>query len=147
MTTIAVKDGIVAADSGLSHGDLIYSGYAKIWRKKDDGSIVGVAGDAGLSAKFQKWAAEGGERPVIGNSEEGSAVIVSSDGKILVVDSHNEPFRPPTAFYALGSGFELAMGAMAAGASAQRAVEIACKYDQGSSKPVKALRLEAKGKP
>ena len=44
---------------------------------------------------------------------------------------------------ALGSGLEFAMGAMYAGKSAKEAVEIACKLDNGSAKPVKTRKITA----
>jgi len=39
-------------------------------------------------------------------------------------------------FFAIGSGAAIALGAMAFGASAEVAVEIACRYDTCSGPPV-----------
>ena len=53
------------------------------------------------------------------------------------------------AHYAIGSGTKLALGAMDAGRSAKRAVEIACGRDPYTAGPVVTMRLtpERKRKP
>jgi len=46
-------------------------------------------------------------------------------------------------FYALGSGYQVAMGAMEFGATAEEAVRAAIKWDTGSGGDVTVLRLGA----
>lgn len=50
-------------------------------------------------------------------------------------------------FAAVGSGSDAALGAMACGADARKAVRIACKYDLHSRPPVHILSLGTKLKP
>ncbi len=47
-----------------------------------------------------------------------------------------------TDFYAIGSGFEIALGAMEMGASAKKAVEIAIKYDGCCGGKVRILKFD-----
>lgn len=43
---------------------------------------------------------------------------------------------------AVGSGYQFALGAMAAGKTAKQAVEIACRYDNNSQAPVRVVPLK-----
>lgn len=45
---------------------------------------------------------------------------------------------------AVGSGYQFALGAMAAGKSAKQAVEIACRYDSYSRAPVREMNVNPK---
>jgi ATP-dependent protease HslVU (ClpYQ) peptidase subunit len=49
-------------------------------------------------------------------------------------------------FAAVGSGSELAMGALAAGASARRAVRVACEFDINSRPPIHVVPLSTMSK-
>jgi len=51
------------------------------------------------------------------------------------------PLHLEAPFFASGSGRFLAMGAMAAGASAEQALQIACDMDQGTSGPVHSFKV------
>jgi ATP-dependent protease HslVU (ClpYQ) peptidase subunit len=48
-------------------------------------------------------------------------------------------FEPHRGIWALGSGSEIAIGAMAAGASAVDACGLACEFDAGSGLPIVAV--------
>jgi hypothetical protein len=53
----------------------------------------------------------------------------------LVTELHGE-------YFAIGSGFRLAMGALAMGATAMQAVEVCCDLDDMTRRPMMALSIE-----
>ncbi len=69
-------------------------------------------------------------------------MVVNPDGEVVHYDRHLVPIRVANEFHAIGSGRKLALGAMMAGASADKAVEIACHYDNGSREPIRTIRLQ-----
>jgi len=70
-----------------------------------------------------------------------TALVVTPKGEMQLWDSSMtfEPLR--TDFYAIGSGGDVAMGAMEMGASSRRAVMAAIKWCSGCGAPVTTLRL------
>lgn len=67
--------------------------------------------------------------------------MIGRDGQISHFSERLRPYKVHASFYAIGSGRRLAIGAMAAGASAKEAVEIACRFDTHSRGPVNAARV------
>ncbi len=131
MTTIAFRDGTLAADSQATNGHLKGSTRVKIARN-ERGDLAGASGDCGFTAKFLRWF-EGGEKsdpPECHTDDSGPDV-----GVIYRVSGEIEMFEPSGSFvihaeyHAIGSGCHLALGAMAAGFSAEAAVEVAAKHD------------------
>lgn len=137
MTIIAYRDGVMAADSQVT-GNFTTLGI-KLHRKS--GKIIGFAGDLHQALVFVDWYFDSKQRkPDIANENDWVALVASKDG--LEEWNHSlRPVRVPEMFYAIGSGAEVAMGAMEAGASAKRAAEIACKRADGCGGPVVTMRL------
>lgn len=66
-----------------------------------------------------------------------SCILVDPTGtRIWIIDEELVPFEPLDDFVAVGAGATYALGALAAGADAKRAVEIACQLDTNSFEPV-----------
>lgn len=129
MTTIAYRDGVMAGDS-LITSDNVRCGYMRKIARRDDGALCGVCGSASLLRAILAWFLSGEPadgRPQI-TDNDACFIIVRTNGR---VESHDQRgFSDDTApFFALGSGRELAMGAMAAGATAIEAVRAAAKLD------------------
>lgn len=138
MTTIAT-DGKALAGDGLitSNGTVFGSQFAKV-TKLPDGRITGVAGSAFHVAPFVAWLEAGGDPPEL--DEHFDALVLSPDGTCR---SYDEKCRcileeVPTA---AGSGRELAIGAMLAGASPKQAVEIAAQRDVGTGGTIVSISL------
>jgi ATP-dependent protease HslVU (ClpYQ) peptidase subunit len=76
-------------------------------------------------------------------SEEGEEIktdwLLFHNGGLVTIDNMGSCVRLQSPFWAIGSGSWLALGAMEAGASSKRAVEIACKHHNGCSPPVQVL--------
>jgi hypothetical protein len=120
--------------------EIILSGSSvKIRRHK--GLLIGGAGCTAICHRFHEWVVNGmkGKCPVEGfNSANG--FIVAPDGKVVVWGSSG-PWVNETGMISFGSGGDVAMGAMLAGASAIEAVEAAIKIDVHSGGPVRSLTL------
>ena len=156
MTSIAWRDGILAADSQVSNGDLRRGVDRKVWFRQFAGVNVyfGFSGDAVVGQKFTDlltlsedvdqfltlWEAYEGRKGAE-NRFEGFIIWDQKDptfGQKCWLFYHDFPmcqhyFKDYIAF---GSGRDLAMGAMAMGATAIDGVNVAVKYDNGSGLPV-----------
>ncbi len=88
------------------------------------------------NAKVRDWFVNGreGERPV----GDIHMILVPPEGPALMVNDFGES-EICAPFYAIGSGYELAMGAMAMGASAEEAVRVAIQYDIHSGGEITVL--------
>lgn len=120
-------------------GNFITSGV-KLYRR--NGKIIGFAGDVHQAMVFVDWYFDSKQRkPDLANENDWHALVASKTG----LEEWNHTLRPVPVydrFYAIGSGAEVAMGAMEAGASAKRAAEIACKRADGCGLPVVTMRLK-----
>lgn len=71
-------------------------------------------------------------------------LMVAPDGSLRRLTKGGvASFEAP--FYADGSGGEYAMGAMAMGANARQAVQVACRFDLASGDGIDTLTLRTKG--
>lgn len=138
MTTIAYRDGVVASDSLSTSHQLRDDHGPKIYRVGK--AIVAAAGSRPLCLKFRDWVAGGmkGECPFEGK-DEGNGLIVTAEHVVCWGEFGPWPVRSP--FYALGSGYQIAMGAMALGADPRRAVAVAIDFDTGSGGQIQVLSL------
>ena len=143
MTTIAYKDGILASDSLISNSCGVAVGkMCKVAKGKSTvGAAAGVYGDV---VAFLAWVTDHdcdmAKRPKFEGALNG--LIVYSDGALICIDGNFAPGALGVDVAAIGAGLELALGAMAAGASAEQAVAIACDLDLSSGLPVHHVRLE-----
>lgn len=142
MTTIAYKDGVLAADTGVEVNGIYVGKVSKIITNDygQMGSLAGRMSDLGIFERWMKAGADKDELPQF-TSEKAEAFLVNKDGSTEYITSLGF-FTIDSPYHAEGSGFELAMGAMEAGATAIQAVEIAIKLDIGSHGPVTQARLK-----
>ncbi len=142
MTTIAFKDGIFAADSQCTGGGVIVGRHEKI-RDFPGGWFAGT-GCTSDCMKMHRWIVEGEKRDAEPKIDDNSmALVIMTNGQVRHLDNCLIFYEIDAPFHALGSGAQIAMGAMAAGATATEAVEIACRFDTGSSGPVQTVRVTA----
>lgn len=144
MTTIAVRDGVMAADRRVTCGDAIAGEVGKLMMLPD-GRVVGVCGQPmGMAAVFE-WIANGAKfDEVPPESKDGDimALVLHPDGAVEHFEN-GRPMRIAAAFHAEGSGRAFALGAMAMGATAVQAVETAIRFDSKSGGGVDALWVDA----
>lgn len=144
MTTIAYRNGIMAADSGCFNAGLYEGEVDKISILPDLG-VLGCCGEYGAILKVVEWLTSGGkpsEKPRLSRDSEFAGLLVKWDGEVVHYQIGLRPLRMAAEFHAIGSGRHLAIGAMAAGVSAEQAVRIACHYDQMSMEPVSTQAIQ-----
>ena len=102
--------------------------------------LFATAGGVSEGELFYEWIKRKGrgKRPVV--SDDFSAMALRTDG-LWLYDSQLVPM-PLMNAHAIGSGCQAARAALMAGATLQRAVEIACEIDAGSALPVQTYLLE-----
>lgn len=147
MTTIAFRDGIMAADTQETQGESQLR-CKKLYRctsPKGRRVIIGTAGGSFSGMVYVDWFKEGGDRPSvldnISNDEDFHNLIW--DGKNLFeVNWLWRPIKVPTPkFFAIGSGAPAALGALHMGASAKEAVNVAKKIDIYTGGRVVSMKL------
>ena len=142
MTIICYKDGVLAADSNVTEGDMAYGLMRKIIRSPK-GILAGAAGDASVISSFLRWVALGMKahgKPKIDGELDG--MIIRQNGAIFFFESNLVPFKVSSPFHAAGSGQQMGIGAMAADKSAVEAVAIVCQRIITCGGPLQALRLD-----
>lgn len=145
MTTIAWRGAFVAADTRVTRGDVVLPERAeKLWR-------VNATCVAAFSGSV--WALEGAKRwlatanmddllAVPGPKLKDALLVVFWPERIVEFGDDGETTVNQTrGFYAWGSGLPVAFGALAAGASAERAVEIASEFDAATGGEVVVMPI------
>lgn len=131
MTTIATDGTTMACDGRGCVGDIIVSDKgAKIYRL-GDGSLLGLSGAAFAGDQFADWLDNGARKDEFPKDiGEYRVLHLLVDGMVRYYSEHSaRAWRPAELPIAIGSGGELATGAMLAGASPAEAVEIASLRD------------------
>jgi len=141
MTTIAWDGKTLAADRRVSYGSISDAKMTKIAKTKF--GLCGAAGNSSLAAGFKRWFHNGekGDPPTLGKDGEiATAFIIRSSGLRLHYDQCGWYEVDPGPF-AIGSGYEIAIGAMESGKSAVQAVQIAAKLDGCTGNEIDILEL------
>lgn len=146
MTTIAYRDGVLAADSGVCSDSGWCMGHTDKLIHLPDGGCFGCSGDGAEVLVFERWMTSGRHGSPEGTSSV-RAIVVWGDGSVQVLNGRGDAATVRwigNGFVAIGSGWPVAVAAMMAGADAVRAVEIAIELDPYSSGPVSSWykRLE-----
>jgi ATP-dependent protease HslVU (ClpYQ) peptidase subunit len=130
MTTIATDGRTMAGDGRITaHSEVLTDTAVKVHRLPD-GRVVGVAGCSYSCIEFVRYMSEpGASRPQV--DDEFTALVMHPDGRVEMMNARMVPLQIDTPI-AIGSGADYATGAMLAGASPVRAVEIAVMKDSGS---------------
>lgn len=147
MTTIAYRDGIMAADTQGNRG-----GIRSVTRKlhRIDNRIVGFSGNYQDGLTFVAWVRDGMKMDALpefrgyGRTDDApdiNALVLSPDGLVQWTE-HFQPMPITEPFFAIGSGFVSAMTAMHMGASAAKAVEIAMLIDVETGGEIQVERCE-----
>lgn len=143
MTSIAYKDGELAADTLCVNGHT-RTGYTRKIGRGPTGELVGSSGTTTFSRRFVEWIESGrqGDCPTPIDDNEGVrefGFVVLTDGTIEQHEPEGVTFLKADMF-GCGSGRQVVLGAMAAGASAYKAVEIAIALDCYSGGEITVLK-------
>ncbi|MCP5005525.1 MAG: hypothetical protein GY941_16540 [Planctomycetes bacterium] len=141
MTTIAYKDGVLAADSMVcTKNGIKIAQINKIIKNKN--GMAGIAGNLGDVSKIKEWMNIGADiNKLLDFSKGSSAIFIKPDGSINFIEE-GSVINVAADFVAVGTGEEIAMASMMAGVSAKKAVHIACKLDAYSGGKIKTVRMK-----
>lgn len=141
MTTIAYKNGVMAADRLCTKGGLVTGTVRKVW--KSQGLLYGVAGSISAVQQIMKWSKGDRNRlPTITHNVPFCCMVVAQRGQVFEFSNDDRDGCILTCDqYAIGSGADLALGAMLAGSGARRAVRLACDLDVHSGGGIDVIRL------
>lgn len=125
--TVIATDGRSMSGDGLSRdrGGLVCSFSVRKVRRLPDGRIMGVAGNPFDINNLEKWLTEGGEFPELQDTDSFDLLVLEPNGDVYCYAKHGRRSKELLPI-AIGSGTDLAVGAMEAGASPEQAVRIAC---------------------
>lgn len=134
MTTIAYRDGVLAADGRSTSGHLIVNDKTTKIHRLSDGVLFALAGNDAYEAPMLYALEEGGPLPAYDFDNDGGfiAVLVEVDGTLKTYEGEGDFSYVTDQFAAFGSGADFAYGAMEMGATAERAVQVACRRDKNS---------------
>jgi ATP-dependent protease HslVU (ClpYQ) peptidase subunit len=139
MTTVAANRLTMAGDSQVTAGIERVATWVKVWRFND--AIYGTAGNLTDCMKFKSWQLEYGQDPEKAPelTDEFSAMCLNKRG--LFFFNKELIMLKTRGFHAIGSGSDYAIGAMAHGATPERAVRLTIKLDVNSGGRVRSLSL------
>jgi len=128
MTTIAYRNGQIAGDTLVSGGGIHDCTAIKVARN-DRGDLAGACGEAVYCHQFLEWFVSGEKFPSPDVPEGATSFVVRATNPDRV-ECWEKPgfFSVSAPYFAVGSGRELAYGAMAFGAEAHQAVICAAKH-------------------
>lgn len=150
MTIIVYRDGIMAADMQVTGGNSV-KGFSRKIAKNTKGDLIGLAGDAGWAAAVLAWFLQGekSKPPTYVDPSDhscGSVLIVRAKNpkivhRIMGDDNWYVAAMHGTASggFCIGSGNEIAAGALFMGASAIDAVKAAIALECGCGGDILAI--------
>jgi hypothetical protein len=144
MTSIAYRNGILAADTAIWSGGVIVAHQRKV--AKLDGYLFGAAGDPGAVQRFLKdgFAAWTGGRMLKVTDQGFVGLVIRPDGSVLRMTEHGEAMEAlPADWHAIGRCADFLIGAMAANAhlSAPEAIRLAIKWTDSAAGDVHVERI------
>lgn len=133
MTVIAWDGSVLAADKQATNAGLKMTA-TKIRRIND--CICAVSGDWDRAQSMFEWFARGAKVEDYPESQKSTddfvgMVVVHPDNTVVKYERSPYPYQIEDKTFAMGSGRDFALGAMATGANAIQAVHIASRFDNG----------------
>lgn len=147
MTTIAVRDRIMAADTMGCRGS---TPRRAVKLHRVNGDIIGFSGNYADGLVFVRWWADGHDLKALpefrqygrdGDEPDFCALVLTADG-LTEWTEHFQPMPVTDEFFAIGSGAMAAMAAMSMGASAAHAVLVASRVDINTGSEIISEKFE-----
>lgn len=140
MTTIVCNREGMAADKRISGAAIFKS--QKIFRV--NGSLIGFAGNVEQALRFIEWRRSPEQRPQFSDGPSFEALELTPDGALIWWGAEMVGVEVQDEYYAIGSGAQIALGAMAMGATLKEAIQIAARWDTATGKEVQTMNLKGK---
>ena len=150
MTVIAWDNKIVCSDSRSTDGNggaTICNKLFRISKGVHKGHVLATAGHDTAGMSFVEWYTDPKlEKPKIQFEDEFFLIAIFTPDGAFYADDHCVliPFQKGP--YAIGSGGDIALGAMSMGASPAKAVRIACRYNAFCGLPIQTMKLPERRK-
>ncbi|MFC3072354.1 hypothetical protein [Shinella pollutisoli] len=141
MTTVAYRDGVLAADSRFMVNGWKQPHPAKKLFRMKDGAVCAVTGDYAISVEFVRWLDGDRAQPAPQLGDMGRVIHMAKDGTLTIYEMSGS-FEVSCEFTAFGSGSPAAQAAMYMGADAIKAVEIAALLDDATGGNVCHMKCE-----
>lgn len=146
MSTIAWDGHTLVADRQATYGEvaLTCGGKATKLRKLPNGEVAGIVGTMSMGFALIEWYLAGAEPhlyPLMSSDCQATLIVVGPSGPVRQYELTPHPLTFKESFLAWGSGRDLALGAMAAGADARSAVKIASSLDINTGKGLQSYTL------
>lgn len=125
----------MAADTAVTFSGT-YQGQCIKMLLSPNGDRVGVSGEMTAMSEFKVWAEAGCDPEKVPNPDGHTCALWITPENVVHIVESGCAYPITTEFIAIGSGTDIATGAMAHGATAAEAVEIACRYDTQTNFPV-----------
>ena len=141
MTTIAWDGKTLAVDSRMTGGNVVRSERVqKLW-KINDFWIAGCGDyqDVLLAVAWFRGGMPSADKPKF-NDPGGLVILMQKGRSVWRYEGNLVGWNVAAQFVAAGSGFEIALGALAMGATAAEAVKIAARFDPGTNKRVRSSK-------
>lgn len=146
MTVIAWDGKVMAGDRMADYGGtpLLTRKVQRIKSKVGTEYLVGHSGNWGFCNAYVAWlVGKREDKPDVPQSEGFTVMLVDRAGKVFQVGHSLEllEVKPVMHFHAIGSGRGEALGAMAMGAGARKAVQVASRFSIGCGLGVDVVRF------
>ena len=133
----------MAADTLVVGNDIRRGRTSKL--KRTEERLIGTAGGVGCAAALTRWIADGElneNKPQFPSDQGAISIVAYRDGRVAIITEKCVPQFCEAEFFACGSGNEIALGAMAMGATAEEAVRVAARLDVATEEPIEIIRFE-----
>lgn len=143
MTTIAWDSRTLAGDSRVSVGDMVLPERVSKVIMGKKGHIAAIAGEMDMQCdSFLDWVKCGCVDEPVFPKGDSTFILVTPSGILQELTKGDSIQKiKHWGYYAWGTGRSYALGAMAGGASAALAVEIAIKFDPYSGGKINSFTL------
>lgn len=143
MSVVAWDGKRIAADTFSCYGNIKHS-TTKLWRLSN-GWFLGVVGEVseGIAVKeyYESWIRHGVFPTVKPTFKDSTCLLVQGDNAWTVETENIKEVPITLPFFAIGSGKDMAMGAMGAGKTAYQAVEITAQFHTEVSMPITLFEI------
>lgn len=144
MTTIATDGKTIAYDGQITVNSIVvetdFKKCRRITRGKYAGFYVAHAGHMGYLPQIEEWISGTRKRLPSLCSDQNNTVLVGYTGA-YVLHYPTSDFINTSLPLTMGSGWEIALGAIHAGASPERAVKIAAQLDTLTGGEITVIKL------
>jgi ATP-dependent protease HslVU (ClpYQ) peptidase subunit len=151
MTTIAVRNDVVAFDSRITSSDgICVDRVDKAWVSQKHQAIIAVCGSLAKGSSVARfiesktklpWDDKNFDPAKMPELDDATQIMFfMKDGRAFIIEQ-NGWIETKAPFWAMGSGSQAALVAMECGADAEIAVELAIQFDHLSGPPVNVLSL------